>query len=73
MRRAREGLQRIAEHCWIGTMPLRGLSAQLFLGSILYALLSANWGIGARHRMGAGAVRGVRRGGALIWMSIGGA
>ena len=28
-------------------MPLRGLSALLFLGGIIYALLSGNWGIGA--------------------------
>lgn len=28
-------------------MPLRGLAALLFLGSIVYALLSGNWGIGA--------------------------
>ena len=28
-------------------MPLRGLSALLFLGGLIYALLSGNWGIGA--------------------------
>ena len=28
-------------------MPLRGLAALLFLGSIVYALVSGNWGIGA--------------------------
>ena len=28
-------------------MPLRGLSALIFLGGILCALLSGNWGIGA--------------------------
>jgi uncharacterized membrane protein len=28
-------------------MALRGLAALLFLGGILYALLSGNWGIGA--------------------------
>ena len=28
-------------------MLLRGLSALLFLGGMLYALLSGNWGIGA--------------------------
>ena len=44
---AGEGLQRIAEHCRVGTVPLRGLSAQLFLGGVLYALLSGNWGIEA--------------------------
>jgi hypothetical protein len=42
-----EGLQRIAEHGGVGTMPLRGLSALLLLGGIVYALLSGNWGIGA--------------------------
>jgi len=44
---AGEGFQRIAEHGGVGTMPLRGLSALLFLGGIIYALLSGNWGIGA--------------------------
>ena len=28
-------------------MPLRGLAALLFLGGIVYALVSGNWGIGA--------------------------
>jgi hypothetical protein len=28
-------------------MPLRGLSALLLLGGIVFALLSGNWGIGA--------------------------
>jgi hypothetical protein len=28
-------------------MPLKGLSTLLFLGDIVYALLSGNWGIGA--------------------------
>ena len=28
-------------------MPLKGLAALLFLGGIVYALLSGNWGIGA--------------------------
>jgi uncharacterized membrane protein len=28
-------------------MPLRGLAALLFLGGIVYAMLSGNWGIGA--------------------------
>jgi uncharacterized membrane protein len=28
-------------------MPLRGLATLLFLGGIVYALLSGNWGIGA--------------------------
>jgi predicted methyltransferase MtxX (methanogen marker protein 4) len=28
-------------------MPLRGLGALLFLGGIVYALLSRSWGIGA--------------------------
>ena len=31
----------------ISTMPLRGLSALLLLGGIVYAILSGNWGIGA--------------------------
>jgi hypothetical protein len=30
-----------------GTVPLRGLSVLLFLGGIVYALVSGNWGIGA--------------------------
>ncbi len=28
-------------------MPLRGLAALLFLGGIVYALVSGNWGVGA--------------------------
>jgi hypothetical protein len=44
---AGEELQRIAERGGVATMPLRALSALLFLGGILYALLSGNWGIGA--------------------------
>ena len=40
-------LQRIAERGGVDTMPLRALSVLLFLGGILYALLSGNWGIGA--------------------------
>ncbi len=44
---AGEGLQRLAGYGTSVTMPLRGLSALLFLGSIVYALLSGNWGIGA--------------------------
>jgi len=28
-------------------MPLRGLAVLLFLGGIVYAMLSGNWGIGA--------------------------
>lgn len=44
---ASDGLQRVAEHGGVGTVPLRGLAALLFLGSIVYALLSGNWGIGA--------------------------
>jgi uncharacterized membrane protein len=31
----------------IGTVPLRALAALLFLGGIVYALVSGNWGIGA--------------------------
>jgi hypothetical protein len=30
-----------------GTVPLRGLAALLFLGGMVYALVSGNWGIGA--------------------------
>lgn len=28
-------------------MPMRGLAALLFLGGIVYAMVSGNWGIGA--------------------------
>lgn len=28
-------------------MPLRGLAALLFLGGLVYAMLSGNWGVGA--------------------------
>jgi hypothetical protein len=28
-------------------MPLRGLAALLFLGGIVYAMVSGNWGLGA--------------------------
>jgi hypothetical protein len=38
-------LQRIAERGGVDTMPLGALSALLFLGGILYALLSGNWEI----------------------------
>jgi len=44
---AGEGRKRIAKHGEVGTMPLRGLAALLFLGGIVYAMLSGNWGIGA--------------------------
>jgi len=43
---ADERLQRISEHGGVGAVPLRGLSALLFLGGIIYALLSGKWGIG---------------------------
>ena len=43
----KEGFKGLAEPSEAGTMPLRGLSALLFLGGIVYALLSGNWGIGA--------------------------
>jgi hypothetical protein len=44
---AAEGRKRLAEHGEVATMPLRVLAALLFLGGIVYALLSGNWGIGA--------------------------
>jgi len=31
----------------LDAMPLRGLAALLFLGGIVYAMLSGNWGLGA--------------------------
>jgi hypothetical protein len=37
----------VAPHGGIGTVPLRALAALLFLGGIVYALVSGNWGIGA--------------------------
>jgi hypothetical protein len=37
----------VALHGGIGTVPLRGLATLLFLGGIVYALVSGNWGIGA--------------------------
>jgi hypothetical protein len=37
----------VAIHIGIDTVPLRGLAALLFLGGIVYALVSGNWGIGA--------------------------
>jgi hypothetical protein len=37
----------VASHGGIGTVPLRALAALLFLGGIVYALVSGNWGIGA--------------------------
>jgi hypothetical protein len=43
----KEGFKGLAEPSEVGTMPLRGLSALLFLGGIVYALLSGIWGIGA--------------------------
>ena len=42
-----EGFKELAEPSEVGTMPLRGLSALLFLGGIVYAMLSGDWGIGA--------------------------
>jgi hypothetical protein len=44
---AAEGRERIAEQSEVAAMPLRVLAALLFLGGIVYALLSGNWGIGA--------------------------
>jgi hypothetical protein len=44
---ADRGRKRIAKHGEVATMPLKGLAALLFLGAIVYALLSGNWGIGA--------------------------
>ncbi len=35
------------QHGEVGTMLLRGLAALLFLGGLLYAIVSGNWGIGA--------------------------
>ena len=37
----------LAEHLAIDTMPLRGLAALLFLGGIIYAMVSGHWAIGA--------------------------
>jgi hypothetical protein len=37
----------VALHIGISPVPLRGLAALLFLGGIVYALVSGNWGIGA--------------------------
>jgi hypothetical protein len=36
-----------ALHGRVGPVPLRGLAALMFLGGIVYALVSGNWGIGA--------------------------
>jgi hypothetical protein len=44
---ANEGFKGHAESGEVGTMPLRGLAALLFLGGIVHAMLSGNWGIGA--------------------------
>jgi hypothetical protein len=44
---ADRGRERIAEQSEVAAMPLRVLAALLFLGGIVYALLSGNWGIGA--------------------------
>jgi FAD binding domain len=40
-------VETVALHIGIGPVPLRGLAALLFLGGIVYALVSGNWGIGA--------------------------
>jgi hypothetical protein len=40
-------VETVALHIGIGSVPLRGLAALLFLGGIVYALVSGNWGIGA--------------------------
>ena len=37
----------VALHIGIDTVPLRGLAALMFLGGIIYALVSGNWGLGA--------------------------
>jgi hypothetical protein len=37
----------VALHIGIDTVPLRALAALLFLGGMVYALVSGNWGIGA--------------------------
>jgi hypothetical protein len=37
----------VALHIGISPVPLRGLAALLFLGGIVYALVSGNWGLGA--------------------------
>lgn len=44
---AGKGHKRIAKHGEGDTMPLRGLAALLFLGGLLYAIVSGDWGIGA--------------------------
>ena len=45
---ANEGFEKgLAEHGEVGKMLLRGLAALLFLGGLVYALVSGNWGIGA--------------------------
>ncbi len=45
---ANEGFKKgLAEHGEVGKMLLRGLAALLFLGGLVYALVSGNWGIGA--------------------------
>jgi hypothetical protein len=40
-------VETVALHIGIGPVQLRGLAALLFLGAIVYALVSGNWGIGA--------------------------
>jgi hypothetical protein len=40
-------VETVALHIGIGPVALRGLAALLFLGGIVYALVSGNWGIGA--------------------------
>ena len=37
----------VALHIGIDPVPLRSLAALLFLGGIVYALVSGNWGLGA--------------------------
>ena len=37
----------LAEHGEVGNMLLRGLAALLFLGGLVYAVVSGNWEIGA--------------------------
>jgi uncharacterized membrane protein len=45
---ANEGFKKeLAEHSEVAMMLIWGLAALLFLGGLVYALVSGNWGIGA--------------------------
>jgi uncharacterized membrane protein len=45
---ANEGFKKgLAKHSEVGKMLLRVLAALLFVGGLVYALVSGNWGIGA--------------------------